>query len=66
VLQKGEDYLTFGACLEARVEAEIALHLDAEFSKAFKSAPKGQAVKRAGKDNDKSKADHHDLGEGRS
>ncbi len=62
-VQKGEEYLTFDACLEAGVEAETALHLDAEYNKAFKSAPKAQAAERAGKDKGKSMT-HHDSGEG--
>jgi hypothetical protein len=63
---KGEDYLTFDACLKAGVEAKTALYLDAEYNKAFKSAPEGQAAERAGKDKGKSNAYHHDSGESHS
>ncbi len=37
---KGENYFTFDACLEAGIEAEMALHLDAEYNEAFKSVLK--------------------------
>jgi hypothetical protein len=42
-IRKGEDNFTFDACLEGGVEAETALRLDAEYNKAFKSAPKDKA-----------------------
>jgi hypothetical protein len=42
----GEDYLTFDACLEAGVEAEMALRLNAEYNKAFMSAPKDRPRRR--------------------
>jgi hypothetical protein len=64
-IRKGEDYLTFDACLEAGVKAETALRLNAEYNKAFKSAPKGQAAERARKDKGKGKA-YHNSGKGRS
>jgi hypothetical protein len=64
-VRKGEDYLTFDNCLEAGVEAETALYLDAKYNKAFKSAPKGQATEKARKDKGKGKA-YYDFGEGRS
>ncbi len=63
-LCKGEDYLTFDSCLEAGVEAETVLRLDAEYNKAFKSAPKGQTADKARKDKGKGKASD-DSGEGR-
>jgi hypothetical protein len=34
-VRKGKYYFTFDACLKAGVEAEMALHLDAEYKKAF-------------------------------
>jgi hypothetical protein len=55
-VQKGEEYLTFDACLEAGVKAETALRLDAEYNKAFKSAPKEKAAEKAGKDKGKQRA----------
>jgi hypothetical protein len=45
--QKGEDYLTFDACLKAVVKAETALCLDVEYNKAFKSVPKDRAQEKA-------------------
>jgi hypothetical protein len=48
-IQKSQEYLTFDTCLEAGVEAETALHLDVEYNKAFKSAPKDKAPENARK-----------------
>jgi hypothetical protein len=56
---KGEDYLTFDACLEARVETETALCLNAKYNKAFLFVPKRQVVEKAGKDKGKGKAHHN-------
>jgi hypothetical protein len=56
-IRKGEDYLTFDACLEAGVEAETALRLDAEYNKAFKSAPKDRVQEKAGKGKGKPRDD---------
>jgi hypothetical protein len=64
-VQKGEEYLTFDACLEAGVEAETALRLDAEYNKAFKSAPKEKVAEKAGKNKGKQRA-RDDSREGRS
>ncbi len=64
-VQKGEEYLTFDTCLEAGFEAETALRLDAEYNKAFKSAPKEKAAEKAGKDKGKQRA-RDDSREGRS
>jgi hypothetical protein len=64
-VQKGEEYLTFDACLQAGVEAETALRLDPEYNKAFKSAPKEKAAEKAGKDKGKQRA-RDDSREGRS
>ncbi len=44
---KGKDYLKFNACREAEVETETALCLDAEYYKAFKSAPKNKLQEKA-------------------
>jgi hypothetical protein len=63
-IRKGEDYLTFDTCLEAGVEAETALGLDAEYNKAFMFTPKREAAERAGKDKGKSKAHHYNSGKG--
>jgi hypothetical protein len=49
VIWKSEEYLTFNACLEAGVKAESPLRLDAEYSKAIKSAPKGKLPDKVGK-----------------
>jgi hypothetical protein len=54
--QKGEDYLTINSCLEAGVKAEMALHLDAEYNKAFRSAPKEKATEKARKNKGKQRA----------
>lgn len=62
---KGEDNLTFNACLEAGVEAEMALLLNFEYKKAFKSGPKRQVSETGGKDKSKGEA-HHNSGKGRS
>jgi hypothetical protein len=64
-VRKGEEYLTFDSCLEAGVEEETALRLDAEYSKAFKSAPKEKAAEKAGKDKGKQRA-HDDSRKGHS
>jgi uncharacterized protein YecT (DUF1311 family) len=64
-VRKGEEYLTFDACLEAGVEAETALRLDAEYNKAFKSALKEKAAEKARKDKGKQRA-HDDSREGRN
>jgi hypothetical protein len=64
-VRKGQDLLTFDACLEAGVEVETALCLNAEYNKAFKSAPKEPVVEKARKDKGKGKA-HHDSGKDRS
>jgi hypothetical protein len=64
-IRKGKDYLTFDACLEAGVKTETTLHLNVEYNKAFKSAPKGQVVEKARKDKGKGKA-HQDSGKGHS
>jgi hypothetical protein len=61
---KDRNYLTFDICLKAGVEVETALHLNAEYNKAFKSVPKGQASGKAGNDKGKGKA-RHDFGKGR-
>jgi hypothetical protein len=37
-VRKGKDYLTFDACLEAGVEVETAICLNAEYNRAYKSA----------------------------
>jgi hypothetical protein len=65
VVRKGEDYLIFDPCLNAGVEAKMALCLNAECNKAFKSAPKCWAAEKAINDKDNSKA-HHNSGKGRS
>jgi hypothetical protein len=64
-IRMGEYYLTFDACLKAGVKTEIDLRLDAEVSKAFKSASKGQAANKARRDKGKGKT-HHNFGKGRS
>ncbi len=64
-VRKGVDYLTFDSCLEVGVEAEMVLCLDAEYNKAFKSTPKGQATEKVEKDKGKGKA-YRELGQGRS
>jgi hypothetical protein len=64
-VREGEEYLTFDACLEAGVEAETALRLDAEYNKAFKCAPKEKAAEKAGKDKGKQRA-RDDSCKGRS
>jgi hypothetical protein len=56
-IRKSEEYLTFDACLEAGVEAETALRLDAEYNKAFKSAPKDKVPEKAGKGKGKARDD---------
>jgi hypothetical protein len=56
-IQKGEDFLTFNAYLEAGVEAVTALCLDAEYNKAFKSAPKDNAQEKAKKGKGKARDD---------
>jgi uncharacterized cupin superfamily protein len=46
-------------------EAKTALCLNAEYNKAFKSAPKKQAADKTRKDRGKGKV-HNDSGKGRS
>jgi hypothetical protein len=64
-VRKGEEYLAFDACLEAGVEAETALCLDAEYNKALMSVPKDKAAEKAGKNKGKQRA-RDDSREGRS
>ncbi len=64
-VRKDEEYFTFDSCLEAGVEAETALRLDAEYNKAFKSAPKEKAAEKAGRDKGKQRT-RNDTREGRS
>ncbi len=56
-IQRGKDYLTFNAYLKAGVEVETALCLDAEYNKAFKSAPKDKAQEKARKGKGKPRND---------
>ncbi len=56
-IRKGNDYLTFDACLDAGVEAETTLYLDAEHKKDLKSAPKDKAEEKAGKGKGKARDD---------
>jgi microcystin degradation protein MlrC len=58
VIQKSKDHLTINACLEAGIEAEMALSIIAEYNKAFKSTPKCEVVERGGNNKGKSKACH--------
>jgi hypothetical protein len=55
-VRKDEDYLTFDACLEAGVEVETSLRLDAEYNKAFKSTLKEKAAEKARKNKGKQRA----------
>jgi hypothetical protein len=58
-VHKNEDFLTFDFRLEVGVEAETLLCPNAEYNKAFKSTPKGQAAEKASKNNGKGKAHHN-------
>jgi hypothetical protein len=64
-LRKSKYYLTFDACLRARIEVKTVLCLDAEYNKAFKSASKRQAANKTIKDKGGGKA-HHDSSKCRS